>query len=150
MVRLCRRASVTVDALIATAIVALGAVGLYSLTPVVYRTQQMTGYRERAVLLGNRMVEHLQLLTPSTITLSKLQSLNLVEANQTAQLWKFDRIPMDEASLYSPAQSLPSGQGRITTTTLSDGSVRIVVQISWIDRSQRVYYTTGTILGGYR
>jgi hypothetical protein len=57
---------------------------------------------------------------------------------------------MDEASMYSPAQSLPNGEGRLWLTDLDGGSIRVDVEISWIDRSQRVSHRTGTIVGGYR
>lgn len=138
------------DALVATFVLGLGAAGLYSLLPVVHRTQQMSGFRTRAVQMSNRMVEHLQLLRPENVTSANLSTLNLVEPLQVAQPFRFDRIPMDEASMYSPAQSLPGGEGRLWVTELDGGSLRIRVEISWIDRSQRVVHRTGTILGGYR
>jgi hypothetical protein len=144
------RGALTIDGLIATAILGLGAVGIYSLYPVLHRTQQMSKYRVKAVQIGNRMIEHLQLLRPENLTSANLETLNLIQPGQQGFPWRFDRIPMDEASLYSPAQSLPSGQGRLWLTNLPGNSIRAEIEVSWVDRSQRVVHRTGTIIGGYR
>lgn len=139
------------DALIGLFILGMGAIGYYSLLPVVHRSQEISQQESKAAQIAARVTEEFALLKPSEITYSTLRQLNLIDSNQTSQPWSFSRIPLDDGTSYSPAKVLRNGQGTITTSDLANGSVLVTVTISWTSPSGASRsFTTGTVVGGYR
>ena len=138
------------DALIASALLVLGSLAYFALVPVTMRSQKISQEQTIAVRIGNRLIEHLLLLKPSTLTSSNLIALNLVDPNQSASPYSFTNLPLDDGWSMSPAKALPQGQGLLTITNVGDSSKLIKIDISWSGPGGRMTYTTGTALGGYR
>jgi hypothetical protein len=142
---------ISIDALTAIFVTALGAAAFFSLIPVVDKSQRIGRQESIAMQLNNRMIEQLQLLKPADVQPAVLSELNLIDAGQTASPYSFTNIPLDEASRYSPAQALPNGTGRLEVISLPNNSVEVRVQISWQSSSGRQRTVqSGTILGGFR
>lgn len=152
LMRLHRRNGViSIDALTAVFVTALGAAAFFSLVPVVDKSQRIGRQEAIAIQLSNRMIEQLQLLKPADVNPSVLSQLNLIDAGQSSPPYTFTNIPLDEASRYSPAQALPNGTGVLNVVQLPHNSVEVRVQISWQSSSGRQRtIQTGTILGGFR
>lgn len=141
---------VLLDVLMGVFTVTLLAVGIFSLLPTVHRSHDIADEESKAVLLANRMLEHLQLLTPSTMEGEILHKLNLIESWGDGK-YHFSHTPLDEGSRYSPATSLNKGYGFFTQTDLPGGSVLVNLEIGWTSHSgQNRSIRTGTIVGGYR
>lgn len=146
-----RRGALSIDALTAVFVTALGAAAFFSLMPVVDRSQRIGREESIALQLSNRMIEQLQLLKPSDIQPSTLSQLSLIDAGQSSAPYSFTNIPLDEASQYSPAQALPNGAGSLNVVNLPNSSVALEVTLSWRSSSGRTRtIQTGTILGGFR
>ena len=146
-----RRGAIIIDCLMAVFVLGLGAASFYSLFPTYKRAETVAAQEAKASQMAARLVENLQLLHASNFTASTLSSLHLIDDGQTQPPYSFSHIPMDEASMYSPAQSLPNGTGSMAVTTLSGNSVRAVITITWRTPSGTTRsLTTGTIVGGYR
>jgi hypothetical protein len=139
-----------VDALIASALLVMGALAYYSLVPVVQRSQKISQQQQTAVYIGNRVIEHLLLLKPSTLTAQNLIALALIDSGQQNPPYSFSKLPLDDGWVYSPSRALPEGEGVMDITDLDDGSKRVQIQISWQGPKQRMTYTTGTVLGAHR
>jgi hypothetical protein len=138
------------DGLIGAFILSLGAAAFYSMFPIVQRSNIQAQHETRAVQMSSRLIEHLQLLKPENLNGPTLIQLNLVEPGQNASPYSISRIPLDEGSMYSPAQVLPQGQGRLILTPLAANSIMAEVEISWMSGGTRRFYRTGTVVGGYR
>jgi hypothetical protein len=142
---------ISIDALTAVFVTALGAAAFFSLVPVVDRSQRIGRQESIAIQLSNRMIEQLQLLKPGDVTPAVLGQLNLIDSGQSSPPYTFTNIPLDEASRYSPAQALPNGTGLLNVVQLPHNSVEVRVQISWQSSSGRQRtIQTGTVLGGFR
>lgn len=151
--RLCskRRGALSIDAVTAVFVTALGAAAFFSLMPVVDRSQRISREESIALQLSNRMIEQLQLLKPSDIQASTLTQLSLIDEDQSSGPYSFTNIPLDEASLYSPAQALPDGTGTLNVVSLPNNSVALEVTLTWRSSSGRTRtIQTGTVLGGFR
>jgi hypothetical protein len=147
-----RKAGVmSLDVLIAVCLLAILASGVYGMLPVV-RKSQITGDQEaRAVQMAARMIEHIQLLKPSDLTQGNLSALHLIDDGSYSSPFSIGHVPLDEASCYSPAQTLPDGDGELAINTFADGSKEVRVTISWTSPSgQTRSISSGTILGAYR
>lgn len=129
----------------------IATLGFLSLFPVVKRSQVASQQESVAVQIANRMLEHLQMLRSQDVNITALSQLNLIDPGQSGNVLSFTHVPLDEASRYSPAQALKNGQGQMTITNLSSGSIKIDLVVSyttpWGSTKQ---VTTGTIIGGYR
>ncbi len=145
------RGALLLDVLLAVFILSLAAISFYGLTPVIFRSRTMAKDNTAALQMANRLVEHIQLLKASDLKAPTLTALNLIDAGQSQQPYSFTHIPLDEASRYSPAQTLRNGTGSLTFTDLDSGAIRVNVQINWTSASGKASsVTTGTIIGGYR
>lgn len=146
-----RRGTLLMDVVIGMFLLMLAAAGLLSLFPVLKRSESMSRHESRAVQIANRMLEHIQMLRPTDVTPEALAQLNLIDEGQTESPYEFTNVPLDEASLYSPAQALRSGQGKFWVEDLPDGSKKITLVVSWLSESGvRRQVRTGTIIGAYR
>ena len=128
----------------------MGAAALYGLMPTIYHSQAMGNQETKAVQMGGRMVENLQMLSAANVNAAVLTQLNLIDAGQTGNTLTFTKIPLDEGSRYSPSTALPDGTGVLTITPLTGGAVKAKVVISWTSPFGSKSYTTGTVVGGYR
>jgi len=140
-----------VDALIASFMVALSALGLCSLFTVMRKSETIGQGETVATQMSQRLIEQLQLLKPSDITPSALTTLNLIDTGQSQQPLSFSNIPLDAGTGHSPSKALRNGTGTMTYETISGDSVRVVITIGWTSESgKQRSLTTGTVLGGYR
>lgn len=146
-----RRGGVFIESLVSIFVLGLGASAFFTLLPTLQKSKHIAGSHTKALQMANRMVEQVQLLRARDLTASTLTSLNLIDAGQTTSPYSFSRVPLDEASCYSPAQMLREGTGRMNVVTLASGSKRVEITISWRSESGRMAsLTTGTVIGGYR
>ncbi len=149
-----RRGAILLDALIGTIILMLSATAFFSVFPTIKRSQALAQQQSSAVLVANRMLEHLQMLRPSDLNETALMQLNLVdgpEDDDGDEWYSFTRVPMDEASGYSPAQMLHGGEGRFRIVDLPAKSKKIELEVKWTWPTGKEHVLkTGTILGGYR
>jgi len=144
------RGVVLLDVLLGVFTVTLMAAGIFSLLPSVHKSQDLAVEQARATQLANRMLEHLQLLTPDTLNGETLLKLNLIDSYGGGK-YVFTNVPLDAGARYSPATALPQGTGSFTMTDIEAGSVRIDLEIAWKSgsgKSQKI--STGTIVGGHR
>jgi hypothetical protein len=129
----------------------IATLGFLSLFPVVKRSQVASQQESVAVQIANRMLEHLQMLRAQDVNITALSQLNLIDSGQSGNILSFTHVPLDEASKYSPAQALKNGQGQMTLTNLTSGSIKIDLVVSykspWGTTKQ---VSTGTIIGGHR
>jgi hypothetical protein len=142
--------AVLVDALIASFLLVLGSLAYFSLIPVVMRGQEISKNQTKAIHIANRVIEHLLLLKPSTLTATNLTQLALIDPGQTAPPYSISNLPLDDGWNYSPAKTLPGGAGVMRITDLSGNTKLVQIEISWDGPKGRITYTTGTALGGYR
>jgi len=140
------------DVVIAAFFLVMAATAFFSTLPVIKRSQVMAQQESAAVLVANRMLEHLQMLKPADLTTANFQQLNLVDGPpDDAGYYSFTHVPLDEASGYSPAQMLRGGTGKFRILLLANGSKKIEMQVGWSwPTGHQNTLTTGTILGGYR
>lgn len=111
----------------------------------------MSQQQSLAVQLAQRMLEHVQMLPADRLNGTTLRALNLVDSSSGPDPLEFSRVPLDEASGYSPSQLLPGGRGLMKITQIENKCARVDLEISWRAPSgvtRRVQ--TGTIVGGYR
>lgn len=140
-----------IDAMMAVFVLTLGAAAFFSLLPMLDRSQYMAREQSTALQMSNEMVDQLQLLKPSNITVGTLTQLNLIDAGQTGSPYKFSHVPLEESTGYSPAQALKNGVGTMTVTSTDAGSVMVRLTITWDSASgKQGSLSTGTIIGGYR
>jgi hypothetical protein len=143
--------AILIDALVGLFILGMGAVAYYGMLPVVHRGHEIAQQESKAAQIAARVTEEFALLKPSEVSASTLAQLNLIDAGQTGQPWTFSHIPLDDGTSYSPAKVLRNGQGTITTTNLSQGSILVSVTVTWSSPTGKARtFTTGTIVGGYR
>ena len=91
------------------------------------------------------------MLPASEISFATLRGLNLIEDNVGDNGYSFSHIPMDEASIYSPAQVLEGAEATLAIEDIDANSKLATVAISWTTATGRERtITTGTVIGGYR
>lgn len=145
------KGAIILDVLAAVFILGLGAAAVFGLLPVVKKSQTIANDENKAMQMANRMIEHLHLLPARDISLATLRGLNLVDENQTGSPYSFAHVPMDDASLYSPAQVLKNAVATLEIEDTDANSKKAVIRISWKSASGKTkQITTGTIIGGYR
>lgn len=143
--------AVIVDALAAVFVFAVAAVGVYSLIPVVSKSSRMGRDETLAVQMVTRLIEHMQLLPARDVTPDKLRSLNLIDADDDTSPYSFARIPLDEASRYSPAQALRNARAEIWIEDAAANSKIVRVELAYQTANGRTEtIRTGTVVGGYR
>lgn len=146
-----QRGSVFIEALVSLFVLGMGAAAFFALLPTMQASKIIAGNQTVALQMSNRMIEQIQLLSTRDLNAATLSKLNLINPNQTSQPYNFSRVPLDEASRYSPAQVLRNGQGRMRITELESGAMRVEITISWMSEAGRLAsITTGTIVGDYK
>jgi hypothetical protein len=146
-----RAGAVLIDALIGIFILGMGAVAYYGMLPVIHRGHEIAQQESRAAQIATRLTEQIAMLKPADLNASTLHDLNLIDANQGAQPWSFSHIPLDDGTDYSPAKTLRSGTGSITTSSIGQGSILVTVTVGWKSPVGKTRsFTTGTVVGGYR
>lgn len=146
-----RRGAIILDALFAAFVVGMGAVAVFSLYPMITRSEKMAREETLAVQISTRLIEHIQLLPARDIEVGHLKSLNLIEADDDSSPYSFAHIPLDEASRYSPAQVLQDAVAELEITDLDANSKAVSITLRYTSASGRTNtIQTGTIVGGYR
>lgn len=146
-----RRGALLVDLMFGVFVLAMAATTFFALFPTVHRSQAIAKEEAIAQQMSQRMLEQLQLLKPTDITVGTLTQLNLIDTGQSQPPYSFTNIPLDAGWRYSPAQALRNGTGTLAVTNLDSNSVRLTITIAWKSASGKSSsITTGTILGGYR
>ena len=146
-----QRGALLVDVMLGMLFLMFATLTLMSLFPVVKKGEQMSTEQSKAVQMCDRLLEHVQMLGAKNINGQNLTALNLIDAGQAAQPYKFTHIPLDEASRYSPAQVLRGADGSLTYTTINGNAVKVLVTLSYVsDTGTKQTIQTGTIVGAYR
>jgi hypothetical protein len=124
---------------------------LMSLFPVIKKGEQLGTERSKAVQICNRLLEHVQMLGATDVTYNNLYALNLVDSSTNVQPYSFTHVPLDEASRYSPAQTLRDAEGELWHEELEDGSVLVKIRLRYkTDTGHTDEIETGTVIGGFR
>ncbi len=145
------RGALLIDVLIGMVMLVLATLTLMSLFPVIMRGERISEDQSKAIQMVSRVVEHLQMLPADDLNAATLTSLNLIDQGQTFPPYSFTHIPLDEASMYSPAQVLRDANGTINVTPLPDGSARIDILLTYTSESGKTeQIQTGTIVGSFR
>ena len=146
-----RAGALLIDVVIGIFMLVLATVALMSLYPVVMRGQEISSDETKAVQMTTRLIEHIQMLGVDDVNAKTLQSLNLIDVGQAFPPYSFTHVPLDEASMYSPAQVLNNAKGELTISTLPDGSKRIDVLLEYMSKSGVTRtIKTGTVIGAFR
>ena len=147
----CKRGGVLLDSMFGVLVLAFAAVSMYSLFPVVHKSHAISEQEQKATQIATKMLEHIQLLSPSKATAQTLTAMQLIDPDQTTAPYSFDRVPLDNAARYSPATALKNGTGVLAVEPIAGGSVRVTATVAWDSPSGRRSSTSlGTILGAYR
>jgi hypothetical protein len=132
-------------------IIGIAAIAVFAIFPTFRRAQVISADESKAVLMAQRMVEHLQLLKPNDLTASTLEGLNLIDGEQQELPYSFSHVPLDEATGYSPAKALKNGTAEMDIEDIGAGSKRVILTMRWTSASGKTrILTMGTILGGYK
>jgi hypothetical protein len=146
-----QRGALLVDVMIGMFFMVMATLTLMSLFPVIKKGEQMSTEESKAVHMCNRLIEHIQMLPADDITVDNLAALNLIEPNQTTQPYSFTHVPLDEASRYSPAQSLRDANASLTISDVGTGSKRVRITLTYTsDTGQTRTLRTGTVVGAFR
>ncbi|MDI9638808.1 hypothetical protein QPK87_18590 [Kamptonema cortianum] len=143
--------SILVDVVLGMFFFLVFALTFAALYPVIKRAEVMSSQESKAVQMTSRLIEHIQMLPVQDINATSLTALNLIEPGQTAQPWKFSKIPLDQAARYSPDQVLKNANGTITTELLSGGSVKVNVNLTYTAVSGKTKTVKAyTVVGSFR
>ena len=146
-----RRGALLIDVVVGSFLLAMLAISTMSLIPVLKRGEIASRRRSQAVQMVTRMLEQVQMLRATDVNLTTLTQLNLIDANQTQQPFSFTHVPMDEASRYSPAQVLRNADGKLTYSSLTDGSVKVTVTLTYLSEAGKTQtIQSGTVVGSFR
>lgn len=146
-----RAGALLMDVMIGIFMLVLATVALMSLFPVAMRGEKMSSDESKAVQMTTRLIEHIQMLGVDDINGETLSSLNLIDAGQNELPYSFTHVPLDHASMYSPAQVLHEANGELMITDLADGSKKVDVQLDYTSKSGKVRTVkTGIIIGAFR
>lgn len=122
-----------------------------SLAVSMHRSQVISKDESKAAQMTARLLEQLQLLSTRDLNVTTLKAMNLVDTSSNQSPYSFTNIPLDEGSMYSPAQVLNDGKGTLTVFTLPNGSTRLCTTITWRSASgEPRSYSSGTIIGAYK
>ncbi|MCH8979834.1 MAG: hypothetical protein IH945_11420 [Armatimonadetes bacterium] len=145
------RGALLIDVLIGMVILVFATLTLMSLIPVIQRGEMMSEDQSKAIQMVSRLVEHVQMLPADDLNVQTLTSLNLIDQGQAFPPYSFTHIPLDEGSMYSPAQVLQDANGTINVTPLPDGSARVDILLTYTSKSGKTeQIQTGTIVGSFR
>ena len=145
------RGALLVDVMLGIFMLVIATLTLMSLFPMIMRGEKMSKDETMAIQMVSRLIEHLQMLPADDLNAQTLTSLNLIDAGQTFPPYSFTHIPLDEASMYSPAQVLRDANGTINVTPLPDGSARVDLLLTYTSESGKTeQIKTGTIVGSFR
>ncbi len=145
------RGALLVDVMLGIFMLVIATLTLMSLFPMIMRGEKMSKDESLAIQMVSRLIEHLQMLPADDLNAQTLTSLNLIDAGQTFPPYSFTHIPLDEASMYSPAQVLRDANGTINVTPLPDGSARVDLLLTYTSESGKTeQIKTGTIVGSFR
>ncbi len=141
-----------IDSLIGAMVLGVAAVAFFALLPILHATELRAKQETQAVQMATRLIEHIQLLKPQNLNAATLTDLSLIDEGQLAKAppYSFSRIPLDEGSLYSPAQTLPQGTGTLDIVEIEGGSKRVDIVIRWKSKGGWGTVKNGTVVGGYR
>jgi hypothetical protein len=132
-------------------LLAMGAASFYSLFPVLSKAQSIGDQEQKATQIATKMLEHIQLLSPTKLTATNLTGMQLIDAGQVASPYTFTNCPLDNSTDFSPAKALKNGTGTLTVTDTNYGSKLVTVMITWKSvTGKSKTLTSGTILGAYR
>jgi hypothetical protein len=133
-------------------VLGIGAVAFFSIYPAIQQVELRGKQEAQAVQMGTRLIEHIQLLKPKNLTAETLTDLSLIDGGQLAKPppYTFSRIPLDEGSHYSPARTLPQGEGTMNVVDIENGCKRVDITIRWKTKGGWGTVRLGTIVGGYR
>src|SRR5437016_10454461 len=67
--------SIYLDVILGVFILSLSAAAFYSVFPKIGRVQDLAQERSRAMMIGNRVIDHLQMMRPQDITTANLIAL---------------------------------------------------------------------------
>lgn len=146
-----KKGSILLDALIGVFILTMATLSYLSLTVVTHRSQVISKDESKATQMVSRLLEQVQLLKTSDMSVTTLKAMNLVDSNSTGSPYSFTNIPLDQGTMYSPSKALTNGTGTMTLLPLNNGSLRVVATIKWMSSSGEARsFTSGTIIGGYK
>jgi len=145
------RGALLVDVLIGMFLLVMTSLSIMSLFPVIKRGEQMSTEESKAIQMCNRLIEHVQMLPADDINIKNLSALNLIDGGQTTQPLSFTNVPLDEASRYSPGQSLRDADAELTYAQIGGGSVRVLITMTYTtDTGFTKTINTGTVVGDFR
>jgi len=144
--------SIYFDVILAVFILSLSAAAFYSVFPKIGKVQDMAQERSRAMHIGNRVIDQLQMMRPQDITPANLVALQFCgNSGLNGSPYTITRLPMDDATDFSPRKSLKNGTATLTVTSIDSGSLRCVVKVQWTSESGHAETVkVGTVIGGYR
>jgi hypothetical protein len=143
--------SLLLDALIGSFLLLLSAMAFFALFPIIHRSSVMANQESTAVMIANRMIDHLQMLKTTNFTHEALNELHLIDPGQTQAPYTFTNVPLDDASGYSPAKLLPKSHAQFDIVNVADSCIRVEMLITWTSPSgEHRSLKTGTIIGGFR
>ena len=132
-------------------VLAMGATCFYSIFPTVTRAHKIADSQQKATQVATKMIEHIQMLSPSNLNASTLTAMQLIDPGQVGAPFTFTHCPLDDSTDYSPANALKNGTGTLKINDLQWGSKQVVVTVAWKSASgTQQSVTMGTILGAYR
>lgn len=144
-------ASIMIDVLMSAFVCLMVVVGMFAAQPAIRRTNKISSDRMRGVQMMSRLIEHVQMVPAASLDRETLASLNLIEAESLESPYAFTRIPLDEASRYSPAQVLRNADGRLEIESLPDGSKAVRLTLSYDSATgHRTTLQSGTVVGVFR
>ena len=127
------------------------ALTLMSLFPMIKKGEKISKDESMAIQMVSRMIEHIQMLPADDLNAQTLTSLNLIDAGQAFPPYSFTNIPLDDATMYSPAQVLRNANATINVTPLPDGSARVDLMLTYTSEAGTAQQIkTGTVVGSFR
>lgn len=145
------RGALLVDVMLGMFMLVIATLTLMSLFPMIKRGEKISKDESKAIQMVSRLIEHIQMLPADDLNAATLTSLNLIDAGQTFPPYSFTNIPLDDASMYSPAQVLRNANGTINVTPLPDGSARVDLLLTYTSEAGTAQQIqTGTIVGSFR
>ena len=125
-----RRGSVLLDSMIGLTLLAMGAVSFYSIFPVVTKAQKIGESQQKATQIASKMIENIQMLSPTNLNANTLTAMQLVDAGQNSSPFVFTHCPLDHSTDYSPSTALKNGTGTVQINDLQWGSKQVVVTVN--------------------
>ena len=146
-----RRGSVLLDSIIALTLLSIGAASFYSLFPVISKDQAIGDEEQKATEICTKMIEHIELLSPTKLTATNLSGMLLIDTGQTASPYTFNHCPLDDATDFAPADCLKNGKGTLTITSINYGDSQVIATVTYTTPTGKTETVSeGTILGAYR